>query len=123
MSLTFDDYLTADWSATWDSPVDLRWLFDTLALWPGLCWVMRGDPEHRYAQLSGVPAFDWQESMTIEIRLVETPHLDALTFFLVLSELNKRNHMDARLEEIHLCWYQSLVDKLPAVNVPYTGRA
>jgi len=123
MSLTFDDYLTTDWSAIWDDPSDLRWMFDTLAPWPGLCWVMRGDPEHRYPQLSGIPAFDWQESTAVEIRLIETPHLDAITFFLILSELNKRNHMDARLEEIHLFWYQNLVDQLPAVNVPYTGRA
>lgn len=122
MSLTFDDYLTSDWSATWDNPIDLRWLFDTLTRWPGLCWVMRGDPNYLYPQLSGVPAFDWDESTPIEVRLVETPHLDAFTFFLVLSELNKRNYMDARLEEIHLCWYQNLVDQLPAVNVPYSGR-
>lgn len=123
MSLTFDDDLTADWSATWDNPSDLRWMFDILAPWPGLCWVMRGDPEHRHPQLSGIPAFDWQESTAVEIRLIETPHLDAITFFLILSELNKRNHMDARLEEIHLFWYQNLVYQLPAVNVPYTGRA
>jgi hypothetical protein len=123
MSLTFDDYLTADWSATWDNPIDLRWLFDTLTSWPDLCWVMRGDPEHLYPQLSGVPAFDWEEQTPIEVRLVETPHLDALTFFLVLSELNKRNYMDARLEEIHLCWYQNMVNRLPVVNVAYSGRA
>jgi hypothetical protein len=123
MSLSFDDYLTADWSTTWDNPMDLRWLFDTLAGWPGLCWLMRGDPEHLYPQISGVAAFDWEESTPIEIRLIETPHLDAFTFFLVISELNHRNHMDARQEEIHLCWYQALVEKLPMINVPYIGRA
>jgi hypothetical protein len=123
MSLTFDDELTADWSAIWDNPIDLRWMFDSLAPWPGLCWVMRGDSENRCPQLSGVPAFCWDESTAIEIRLVETPHLDAFTFYLVLSELNKRNHIDARFEEIHLCWYQKLVEQLPEINVPYIGRA
>ncbi|MNO92293.1 hypothetical protein D3C76_838610 [compost metagenome] len=123
MSLTFDEDLTADWCSTWDNPIDLRWMFDTLAPWPGLCWVMRGDSQYRYPQLSGIPAFDWEESTAIEVRLVETPHLDAVTLFLVLSELNKRNHMDARLVDIHLCWYQKMVAQLPVINVPYIGRS
>lgn len=123
MSLTFDDYLTADWLTTWDNPIDLRWVFDALAPWPGLCWILRGDPYHLRPQLSGVPAFDWHETTAIEIRLVLTPELDALTFDLVLAELNKRNGLDARLEEMHANWYQNLVDRLPAVTVPYAGRA
>ncbi|WP_212625517.1 hypothetical protein [Pseudomonas sp. PP3] len=123
MGLTFDDYLTADWTKTWDTPVDLRYMFDALAPWPGLCWVLRGDPEHLRPQLSGIPAFDWQEQTPIEVRLVETPDIDVFTFALVLAELNKRNRLDARLEEIHLCWYQRLVEQLPAATVSYVGSA
>lgn len=123
MGLTFDDYLTADWTETWDAPVDLRYLFDALAPWPGLCWVLRGDPEHLRPQLSGIPAFDWQEQTPIEVRLVETPKIDVFTFALVLAELNKRNRLDARQEEIHLCWYQSLVEQLPTATVSYVGSA
>jgi hypothetical protein len=123
MSLTFEDYLTADWNKTWESPLDLRYLFDALAPWPGLCWVLRGDPQHLRPQLSGLPAFDWEQETPIEIRLMETPNIDVFTFDLVLAELNKRNRLDARLEEIHLCWYQSLLEKLPPANVPYCGRA
>jgi hypothetical protein len=123
MSLTFDDYLTADWTETWDAPVDLRYLFDALAPWPGLCWVLRGDPEHLRPQLSGIPAFDWLEQTPIEVRLVETPKIDVFTFALVLAELNKRNRLDARLEEIHLCWYQRLVEQLPVTTVSYVGSA
>lgn len=92
--------------------------------WPsGLCWVLRGDPQYVRPQLSGMPAFDWQAETPIEVRLVETPDIDVFTFDLVLAELNKRNRLDARLEEIHLCLYQSLVEKLPRTNVPYVGRA
>lgn len=123
MSLTFDDFLTADWSVIWDNPIDLRWVFDALAPWPGLCWILRGDPCHLRPQLSGVPAFDWQEPTAIEIRLITTPELDVLTFDLVLAELNRRNGLDARLEEMHAIWYQDLADRLPAVTVPYVGRA
>lgn len=123
MGLTFDDYLTADWTETWDAPVDLRYMFDALAPWPGLCWVLRGDPEHLRPQLSGIPAFDWQEQTPIEVRLVETPKIDVFTFALVLAELNKRNRLDARLEEIHLCWYQRLVEQLPVATVSYVGSA
>lgn len=123
MGLTFDDYLTADWTKTWDNPVDLRYMFDALAPWPGLCWVLRGDPEHLRPQLSGIPAFDWQEQTPIEVRLIETPEIDVFTFALVLAELNKRNRLDARLEEIHLCRYQRLVEQLPAATASYVGSA
>jgi hypothetical protein len=74
-------------------------------------------------QLSGIPAFDWQEQTPIEVRLVETPEIDVFTFALVLAELNKRNRLDARQEEIHLCWYQRLVEQLPVATVSYVGSA
>ena len=35
MSLSFEDYLTCDYGEQWASPIDLRYLFDGLAIWPG----------------------------------------------------------------------------------------
>jgi len=39
MSLSFEDYLTCDYGEQWASPIDLRYLFDGLAIWPGLVWI------------------------------------------------------------------------------------
>jgi hypothetical protein len=123
MSLTFEDYLCADYTKTWDTPIDLRWLFDALEPWPGLCWLRRCDRFHLHAQISGVPAFDWEETTPIEIRLVETPNLDIWTLELVLRELNKRAHMSYLCEERHRNWFEDLVERLPPITVDYVGRA
>lgn len=58
MSLSFEDYLTSDYGDIWESPVDLRYLFDGLAILPGLVWVTRGDPFHPRPQLTGIGAFE-----------------------------------------------------------------
>lgn len=123
MSLTFDSFLSVDWTKYWDNPIDLRYLFDGVARYPGLCWIMRSDMQHALPQLSGVPAFDWTERTCIEIRLFETPDLDAITWFLIVSEINKRNQIDARWEDIHENWYGDLIMEMPPINVPYIGRA
>ena len=73
MSLSFEDYLTCDYGEQWASPIDLRYLFDGLAIWPGLVWITRGDPSHPRPQLTGIGAFLWEERTPIEIRLFETP--------------------------------------------------
>lgn len=123
MSLSFDDYLTCDYAERWESPTDLRYLFDGLAVWPGFVWITRGDPYHPRPQLTGVSAFMWEERTPIEIRLFETPHLDTATWYLVTAELNRRNRLDDRLVDIHASWHQSLINELPKINVDYVGRA
>ena len=123
MSLTFDYYLTATYCENWDNPVDLRYLFDGLAPWPGLVWVMRGDQYFLSPQLSGIGAYEWDETTPIEIRLFETPSLDALTWYLVTAELNRRNGFDDRMAEIREVQLQHLINELPAATVPYVGRA
>jgi len=123
MSLTFDYYLTATYCENWDNPVDLRYLFDGLAPWPGLVWVMRGDQYFLSPQLSGIGAYEWDETTPIEIRLFETPSLDALTWYLVTAELNRRNGFDDRMAEIHEVQLQHLINELPVATVPYVGRA
>lgn len=96
MSLSFEDYLTCDYGEQWASPIDLRYLFDGLAIWPGLVWITRGDPSHPRPQLTGIGAFLWEERTPIEIRLFETPNLDTVDWYLVTAELNRRNFMDDR---------------------------
>ncbi|MEF9899089.1 MAG: hypothetical protein RR736_19575 [Pseudomonas sp.] len=123
MSFTFDDYLTATYGENWDNPIDLRYLFDGLAPWPGLVWVMRGDQYFLSPQLTGIGAYEWDETTPIEIRLFETPSLDALTWYLVTAELNRRNGFDDRIAEIHEVQLQSLINELPVATVPYVGRA
>lgn len=123
MSLSFEDYLTTDYGNIWESPVDLRYLFDGLAILPGLVWITRGDPFHPRPQLTGIGAFEWDEETSIEVRLFETPNLDTVTWYLVTAELNRRNHMDDRLVDIHAHWHQSRINALPKVNVDYVGWA
>jgi len=123
MPLTFDDYLTATYPDNWDNPIDLRYLFDGLAPWPSLVWVMRGDPYHLSPQLTGIGAYEWNEKIPIEIRLFETPELDALTWYLVTAELNRRNGFDDRRAEMHEVWLQDLISEVPVATVPYAGRA
>ena len=123
MSLSFEDYLTCDYGEQWASPIDLRYLFDGLAIWPGLVWITRGDPSHPRPQLTGIGAFLWEERTPIEIRLFETPHLDTVDWYLVTAELNRRNFMDDRTVDRHVAWHQSLIDTLSPVNVDYIGRA
>lgn len=123
MSLSFEDYLTCDYGEQWASPIDLRYLFDGLAIWPGLVWITRGDPSHPRPQLTGIGAFLWEERTPIEIRLFETPNLDTVDWYLVTAELNRRNFMDDRTVDRHVAWHQSLIDTLSPVNVDYIGRA
>ena len=123
MSLSFEDYLTCDYGEQWASPIDLRYLFDGLAIWPGLVWITRGDPSHPRPQLTGIGAFLWDERTPIEIRLFETPNLDTVDWYLVTAELNRRNFMDDRTVDRHVTWHQSLIDTLSPVNVDYIGRA
>lgn len=123
MSLSFEDYLTCDYGEQWASPIDLRYLFDGLAIWPGLVWITRGDPSHPRPQLTGIGAFFWEERTPIEIRLFETPNLDTVDWYLVTAELNRRNFMDDRTVDRHVAWHQSLIDTLSPVNVDYIGRA
>ncbi|MGJ3441491.1 hypothetical protein AAZU54_16050 [Pseudomonas sp. Je.1.5.c] len=123
MSFTFDYYLTATCCETWDNPIDLRYLFDGLAPWPGLVWVIRGDEYFLSPQLTGIGAYERDEFVPIEIRLFETPSLDTLTLYLVTAELNRRNGFDDRAAEIHEVQLQSLINKLPAATVSYVGRA
>ncbi|EKT4472566.1 hypothetical protein QEM11_003457 [Pseudomonas putida] len=123
MSFTFDYYLTATCCETWDNPIDLRYLFDGLAPWAGLVWVMRGDQYFLSPQLTGIGAYERDESVPIEIRLFETPSLDTLTLYLVTAELNRRNGFDDRAAETHEAHLQSLINKLPAATVHYVGRA
>ena len=123
MSLSFEDYLTCDSGEQWASPIDLRYLFDGLAIWPGLVWITRGDPSHPRPQLTGIGAFLWEERTPIEIRLFETPNLDTVDWYLVTAELNRRNFMDDRTVDRHVAWHQSLIDTLSPVNVDYIGRA
>ena len=121
--LSFEDYLTCDYGEQWASPIDLRYLFDGLAIWPGLVWITRGDPSHPRPQLTGIGAFLWEERTPIEIRLFETPNLDTVDWYLVTAELNRRNFMDDRTVDRHVAWHQSLIDTLSPVNVDYIGRA
>lgn len=123
MSLSFEDYLTCDYGEQWASPIDLKYLFDGLAIWPGLVWITRGDPSHPRPQLTGIGAFLWEERTPIEIRLFETPNLDTVDWYLVTAELNRRNFMDDRTVDRHVAWHQSLIDTLSPVNVDYIGRA
>lgn len=123
VSLSFEDYLTTDYGNVWESPFDLRYLFDGLAILPGLVWVTRGDPFHPRPQLTGIGAFEWDEETPIEFRLFETPDLDTVTWYLVTAELNRRNRVDDRLVDIHAHRHQSLINALPKVNVDYVGRA
>jgi len=123
MSLSFEDYLTCDYGEQWASPIDLRYLFDGLAIWPGLVWITRGDPSHPRPQLTGIGAFLWEERTPIEIRLFETPNLDTVDWYLVTAELNRRNFLDDRTVDRHVAWHQSLIDTLSPVNVDYIGRA
>lgn len=123
MSISFEDYLTCDYGEQWASPIDLRYLFDGLAIWPGLVWITRGDPSHPRPQLTGIGAFLWEERTPIEIRLFETPNLDTVDWYLVTAELNRRNFMDDRTVDRHVAWHQSLIDTLSPVNVDYIGRA
>ena len=123
MAFTFDYYLTATTGESWDNPIDLRYLFDGLSPWPGLVWVMRGDQYFLSPQLTGIGGYDWDETAPIEIRPFETPNLDALTWYLVTAELNRRNGFDDRTAEIHEVHLQDLINGLPRETVPYFGRA
>ncbi|NWB63714.1 hypothetical protein [Pseudomonas sp. F1002] len=123
MSLTFDYYLTATYGENWDNPINIRYLFDALAHRQGLVWVMRGDPHFLSPQLSGIDAYEWDETTPIEVRFFETPSLDALTWYLVTAELNKRNGFDDRMAEIHEVQLQNLINDLPVTTVHYVGRA
>lgn len=123
LGLTFEDYLTCGYAERWESPVDLRYLFDGLSILPGLVWITRGDPFHPRPQLTGIGAFEWDEETPIEIRLFETPDLDTATWYLVTAELNRRNRLDDRLVDIHAHRHQSLIDDLPKANVGYVGMA
>ncbi|WP_339496722.1 hypothetical protein [Pseudomonas sp. EA_15y_Pfl1_P101] len=84
---------------------------------------MRGDQYFLSPQLSGIGAYEWDETTPIEIRLFETPSLDALTWYLVTAELNRRNGFDDRMAEIHEVQLQHLINELPVATVPYVGRA
>lgn len=123
LGLSFEDYLTCDYGEQWTSPIDLRYLFDGLAIWPGLVWITRGDPFHPRPQLTGIGAFLLEERTPIEIRLFETPNLDTVDWYLVTAELNRRNFLDDRTVDRHVAWHQSLIDTLSPVNVDYIGRA
>ena len=123
MPLSFDDYLTADYSECWESPTDLRYLFDGLAIWSGLVWVTRGDPFHQRPQLSGISAFPCELSIPVEIRLFETPNLDTVDWYLVTAELNRRNRRDDQSVDTLAARHQSLIEALPSINVDYIGMA
>lgn len=121
--LTFEDYLTFGYAELWESPVDLRYLFDGLSMLPGLVWVTRGDPFHPRPQLTGIGAFEWSEMTPIEFRLFETPDLDTVNLYLVTAELNRRNGLDDGLVDIHAYRHQTLINELPMTNVGYVGKA
>lgn len=122
-SLSFEDYLTCDYGEQWTSPIDLRYLFDGLAKWPGLVWITRGDPLHPRPQLTGIAAFSWEERTPVEVRVFETPNLDTVDWYLVTAELNQRYSLDDRTVDRHAAWYQSLINSLSAINVDYIGSA
>lgn len=123
MNLSFDYYLTATHQENWDNPINLRYLFDGLACLPYLVWIMRGDPYFLSPQLTGIHAYGGDKSIPIEVRLFETPAIDALTWYLVTAELNRRNGFDDRSVDIHEARLQGLIDELPVASVTYIGRA
>jgi len=122
--LSFPAWLTADFNKAWDTPANLRHVLDYAARHPDLCWMLRGDPDHLYPQLSAILSFDWSSNdLPIELRPIKTPEIDAVSAYLLITELNKRSGIDARCEERHEQWYEDLLSQLPKVNVPYGGRA
>lgn len=121
---SFPAWLTADYSAHWDTPIDVRYILDQAASHRGLCWLLRGDPHHQRPQLSAI-AYDQVEagSTPVEIRPISSPDLDATDWFLIVSELNRRAGIDARLEDIHEEHYEQVLGMLPPVTVTYWGKA
>lgn len=123
MSLTFDYCLTATYHENWDNPINLRYLFDALACLPHLVWIMRGDPYFLSPQLTGIYSYEGDNSSPIEVRLFETPAVDALTWYLITAELNRRNGLDDRAVDTHEARLQGLIDELPVATVTYIGQA
>lgn len=121
---SFPAWLTADFATHWDTPIDVRYILDQATLHKGLCWLLRGDTHHQQPQLSAiVHDLVEMEGTPIEIRPIRSPNLDATSWFLIVSELNKRGGIDARQEDIHEERYEHALAALPAVTVPYTGKA
>lgn len=127
MGLTFDsyeDYFTATLSSESPALCDLRYLFDALARRQDLVWTTRCDPGHLWLQLTGIDAYPEEVGyLPVETRLLESPQLDELDWYLVTAELNRRNRRGDRDVDIRANRYQDICAGLPSVSVDYIGRA
>lgn len=122
--LSFPAWLTADFATHWEMSIDVRYILDQAATHKGLCWLLRGDPNHQRPQLSAIACDQGETGSTpVEIRPISSPDLDATDWFLIVSELNRRAGIDARREEIHEEHYEQVLGMLPPVTVPYWGKA
>lgn len=126
MGLTFDsyeDYFTSNFPAQREATSDLRYLFDALAMRTDLVWITRCDPSHLWPQLTGIEAYTNLEPLPIENRLLESPQLDEMDWYLVTAELNRRNQRSDRDVDIRANEHHAKCAGLPNVSVDYIGRA